>query len=92
MASIKDLKRDINSTLGGLIEQVYAFEAETGNEGSEEGTVIIDQIIALFDELMGRLHQKEVENKKAHFRSIRLELSRRSEELITALHEISPQS
>lgn len=92
MASIKDLKRDINSTLGGLIEQVYAFEADTGNEGSEEGTVIIDSTIALFDELMGRLHQKEVEDKKSHFRAIRSDLSKKSTELLSSLHQMSPQA
>ncbi len=91
MASIKDLKRDINSTLGSLIEQVYAFEAETGNEGSEEGTVIIDSTIALFDDLMKRLHQKDVEDKKKHFRAIRTELNEKSSQLLASLHEMSPQ-
>lgn len=92
MASIKDLKRDINSTLGALIEQVYAYEAETGNEGSEEGTVIIDNSIALFDDLMKRVHQKDVEDKKSHFRSIRNDLSQKSAELLSSLHEMSPQA
>lgn len=92
MASIKDLKRDINSALGALIEQVYAFEAETGQAGSDEGTVIIDQTIALFDELMQRIHQKDVADKKAHYRAIRKELSERTAALLSSLHELSPRS
>ncbi len=58
MPSIRDLKKDINFALGDIIEAVYIWEAGSGNQNSKEGTVIIDKAIAVFDDLMGMVHQK----------------------------------
>jgi len=89
MASIRDLKKDINFVLGDIIEAVYQWEAATDNTNSTEGSTIIDKSILVFDELMGKVHQKDVENKKAHFKSVRLELEEKATALIEDLNKLA---
>ncbi|MEO2051123.1 hypothetical protein [Flagellimonas beolgyonensis] len=89
MPSIRDLKKDINFVLGDIIEAVYIWEAGSGNKESEEGTVIIDKAIDVFDELMDKVHQKDVEDRKAHFKSIRNELEVKATELVEQLNSMA---
>lgn len=89
MPSIRDLKKDINFVLGDIIEAVYIWEAGSGNKESEEGTVIIDKAITIFDELMDKVHQKDVENRKAHFREIRNELEEKATQLVEELNSLA---
>ncbi len=88
MASIRDLKKDINFVLGDIIEAVYVWEAATDNNDSAEGSVIIDKAIAAFDDLMAQIHKKEVESNKAHFTGIRTELETKANELVEALNKL----
>ncbi|OQD41808.1 hypothetical protein [Croceivirga radicis] len=89
MASVRDLKKDINYVLGDIIDAVYQWEAETGNINSEEGSLLIDKAIAYFDELMEKVHQKEVANKKLHFKDIKNQLEQKAVELIENLNEMA---
>ena len=84
MASIRDLKKDINFVLGDIIEAVYQWEAATDNVDSKEGSAIIDKSIEVFDELMDMVHQKE-----AHFKSIRAELEQKATSLIGDLNKLA---
>ncbi|MEW2922740.1 MULTISPECIES: hypothetical protein [Flavobacteriaceae] len=89
MPSVRDLKKDVNYVLGDIIEAVYIWEAGSGNKESEEGTVIIDKAIAVFDELMGKIHQKEVKDTKAHFKEIRVQLEEKATELVEELNNLA---
>ncbi|MFD2101736.1 hypothetical protein [Flagellimonas iocasae] len=89
MPSIRDLKKDVNFVLGDIIEAVYIWEAGSGNKESEEGTVIIDKAIAVFDELMDKIHQKDVKDSKAHFKEIRLQLEEKATELVEELNNLA---
>lgn len=89
MPSIRDLKKDVNFVLGDIIEAVYIWEAGSGNKESEEGTVIIDKAIAVFDELMDKIHQKDVKDSKAHFKEIRVQLEEKATELVEELNNLA---
>lgn len=89
MASIRDLKKDINFVLGDIIEAVYQWEAATDNSNSDEGSSIIDKSIQAFDDLMSQVHQKEVTDKKAHFKSIRAALEEKATGLIVELNKLA---
>ncbi len=89
MPSIRDLKKDINFALGDIIEAVYIWEAGSGNQNSKEGTVIIDKAIAIFDDLMGMVHQKDVELPKTHFREIRVQLEQKTTELLEQFNKMA---
>ena len=88
MPSIRDLKKDVNFVLGDIIEAVYIWEAGSGNKESEEGTVIIDKAIEVYDNLMDKINQKKVEDSKAHFKSIRTELEDKATKLIEQLNSL----
>jgi len=88
MPSIRDLKKDVNYVLGDIIEAVYIWEAGSGNKESEEGTVIIDEAIEVYDNLMDKINQKKVEDTKNHFSSIRNELEEKATKLVEQLNSL----
>ncbi len=88
MASVRDLKKDINFVLGDIIEAVYIWEAETNKKDSKEGTAIIDKAISTFDGLMQKVNDKGVEKPKAHFKKIRVELEKKATEMIEQLNKL----
>nr|WP_299000938.1 hypothetical protein [uncultured Allomuricauda sp.] len=89
MASIRDLKKDVNFVLGDIIEAVYIWEAGSDKKNSEEGSVIIDKAIVAFDELMSKIHQKEVDDKKIHFKDIRSQLEVKATQLVEELNKLA---
>ncbi|WP_350291301.1 hypothetical protein [uncultured Croceitalea sp.] len=88
MASVRDLKKDINFVLGDIIEAVYQWEATTENKDSDKGSKLIDGAISAFDELMDKVHAKDVTNSKAHYKSIRADLEKKATELIEKLNKL----
>ena len=88
MASVRDLKKDINFVLGDIIEAVYHWEATTENKDSAKGSKLIDGAISAFDELMDKVHKKDVENSKAHYKAVRAELEKKATELIEQLNKL----
>ena len=89
MASVRDLKKDINFVVGDFIEAVYRWEQDNGNQNSDEGNALIDKAIGAFDELMQQVNQKGVENSKAHFNSVRKNMEDKATKLIEELNKIA---
>lgn len=89
MASVRDLKKDINFVVGDFIEAVYQWEVDTQNIESEEGNALIDKAIGVFDELMQKVHSKNETDTKAHFRSIRKDLEAKATNLIEELNKLT---
>ncbi|WP_394750415.1 hypothetical protein [Spongiimicrobium salis] len=89
MANIRDLKKDINFVLGDIIEAVFLWESATKNKNSKEGSAIIDNAIKIFDTLIEKVNQKNVENKKQHFNGIRAELEKEATALIEKLNGLT---
>ncbi|CAM3984903.1 MULTISPECIES: hypothetical protein [Flavobacterium] len=71
MASVKNLKKEINYVLGDLVNIVYVWEMTNGGKPTEATDVIIDEIYEKYDGFVTKIGQKDVENKKAHFSQIR---------------------
>ncbi len=89
MASIKDLKKDINNVLGDIIEGVYVVEAANGKHNTKEGAAIVDDAIETFDELIAKVNKNDVDNKKAHFKEVRNELETKATKLVDKLNELA---
>jgi hypothetical protein len=89
MANIRDLKKDINYVLGDIIEAVYIVEASLNKQGSKEGTGIIDDAIAIFDELISKINAKGAEDKKAQMTGIKKELEEKARGLIDRLNALA---
>ena len=86
MANVKNLKKDINFVLGDIIEAVYLFELSTTGNPTPETNALIDEAIAAFDTLITKVNAKNVENKKAHFKQINVELEQAVNQLIEKIN------
>ncbi len=89
MASIRDLKKDINYVLGDIIEAVYIVEAANNKQDSKEGAKIIDGAIDTFDDLIAKVNQRDVEDRKAHLKKVREELEKKAKGLVDDLNKLS---
>ncbi|OEJ98945.1 hypothetical protein A8C32_07090 [Flavivirga aquatica] len=88
MANVRDLKKDINYVLGDIIEAVYIWEYSNTDKDTENSEAIIDEAILIFDELIAKVNAKNVENVKAHFKSINSELEAKGRVLIEKINKL----
>jgi hypothetical protein len=88
MASIKNLKKDINYTLGDIIEECYMWELLNSKEDTTKSEAIIDEAITVFDNLLDKVNAKGVENKKAHYKAISTELETNATALINKVNSL----
>ena len=88
MANVRNLKKDINFVLGDIIEAVYLVEMTSTGAPTEQTNALIEEAIASFDNLMTKVNAKDVENKKAHFKQINIELEETANQLIAKINEL----
>ncbi len=88
MASVKNLKKDINYVLGDIIEAVYLHEMTTTGKPTSESNALIDEAIAIFDSLIRKVNEKKVENKKAHFKQINADLETAANQLVAKINAL----
>jgi hypothetical protein len=86
MSSIKNLKKDINYVLGDVIE--YAIDIAALKNEQKKGDEIIDEAIVTFDALIASINTKKVENKKAHFKSINVDLETKAKGLVEKINSL----
>jgi len=86
MASIKNLKKDINYTLGDIIGFV-SDKVDTKGD-NKEVEAIIDETISTFDALIAKINKKGVENKKAHYNGISADLEARATKLVAKINKL----
>jgi hypothetical protein len=89
MASVRDLKRDINYVLGDIIEAVYIWELTNPEKDTKKSEKIIDEAIETFDELIAKVNAKDVEDRKSHFKAISHELEEKGRKLIDKINALS---
>ncbi len=89
MASVRDLKRDINYVLGDIIEAVYIWELTNPEKDTKKSEKIIDEAIETFDVLISKVNTKSVEDRKSHFKAINQELEDRGRKLIDKINALS---
>lgn len=88
MASVKNLKKDINFVLGDIIEAVYLYEMATTGKPTEATNAVIDEAIASFDTLIEKVNAKNVANKKAHFKQINIDLEQTANQLVEKINTL----
>ena len=84
MASIKNLKKDINYTLGDIID--YTLDVSILKNEIDKGNTIIDEAIETFDALVAKVNDSKVENKKAHFKAVNQELEVKAKALVEKIN------
>ncbi len=88
MANKRDLKKDINYVLGDIIEAVYIWELTNPDKDTKKSEKIIDEAIDTFDDLIAKVNDRSVENKKQHFKAINRELEDRGRALIDKINAL----
>ena len=70
MASIKQLKKDINNDIGAIIEEIYLWELSNPDADLSKSEKLIEEAIQVFDELVHKINAvatKETRTEKAKF-------------------------
>lgn len=88
MANKRSLKRDINYVMGDIIEAAYLHQIASPNEDPAKSNEIVDEAIAEFDELIGKMNQRDIENKKQHFKGIEKELEVKANNLVEKINAL----
>ncbi|WP_442786978.1 hypothetical protein [Flavobacterium suncheonense] len=88
MASVRNLKKDINYVLGDIIEAVYLYEMTTTGKPTAASDAVIDEAITSFDALISRVNQRNVEDKKSHFRQINKDLEAAANQLVEKINAL----
>lgn len=88
MASVKNFKKDINDVLSNIIEECYMCQLNNDDKISAKAEKIIDEAIATFDDLIVKLNQKGVDNKKKHFQSLKSDLESKGTKLLEKLEKL----
>ncbi|RMZ50160.1 hypothetical protein EB822_09965 [Flavobacteriaceae bacterium PRS1] len=88
MGNVRNLKKDINYVLGDIIEAVYVWEYSNTDKDTKNSEAIIDEAIAVFDDLIAKVNDRSVENKKAHFKAINNELEDKGRVLIEKINKL----
>lgn len=70
MASIKQLKKDINNDIGDLIEDVYLWELSNPTADLSKSEKLIDEAILAFDDLIQQINSVKGDDVKAQFKKI----------------------
>jgi hypothetical protein len=87
MASIKDLKQDINYVLGDIIEAALISQA-VNPEKTAESEKIVDDSIATFDDLIARVNDKKVDSRKVQLKAVKADLETEGKGLIDRVNAL----
>ena len=75
MSSIRLFKKEINNSIGTYIEEVYAWELNHPDADLKSTEQLIDRSIALFDDLIEKIHQTKRQVGKEGFKALKEHLS-----------------
>ena len=83
MASIKQLKKDINNDIGAIIEEIYLWELSNPNADLSKSEKLIEESIQVFDDLVQKINAVATkENLKKQFRLIQEEKKKMIQDLL----------
>ena len=88
MASVKNLKKDLNNVIGEIIQNINLWELENSDKDLKKIEKLIDICFNVFDELIKKIHQKDVKNKKDHYKKISLELTKKASVLVDSFNKL----
>jgi len=89
MPSIKFLKKEINNSIGEIIEDVYTWQLSNPDADLKKSDLIIDKAISVFDDLILRIHKNRKEGKNNRFQLIKEDLNSAILELNYSLSKLS---
>lgn len=88
MASVKNLKKDLNNIIGEIIQNINLWELENSDKDLTKSEKLVDQCFDAFDEIIKKIHLKDVKNKKEHFKNVSLDLTKKASELVASFNKL----
>jgi nucleotidyltransferase/DNA polymerase involved in DNA repair len=88
MASIQDLKKDVNTVLSSVIDECTIELLSADDKKSVELEKIIDESIEVFDSIIEKINQKKVENRANHLKAVKNELQENANRLLEKIAKI----
>ncbi|MCH8535402.1 MAG: hypothetical protein LAT51_10070 [Flavobacteriaceae bacterium] len=88
MASIKQLKRDLNNAIGEVIEGTMIHQMVNSKEDASKTDELIDDSINAFDELIAKINKKDVEDRKKHLKEVNQEIDEKLGKLVERLNSL----
>jgi len=87
MASIRQLKRDVNYVLGDLIGLASEIEHKGEKKVIAKKDAIEEEIFGVYDDLISRINQKDVQDKKQHLKEVSKHLEERGRKILDKIKE-----
>lgn len=88
MASIKNLKQDLNNAIGEIIEGSMLQQLIGDEENKEKADQLIDDSIAFFDEAISDINLKKVEDRSKHLKEVNQKIDKKLEDLVERLNSL----
>ena len=88
MSSIQNLKKDLNHVLSDVIEECYVAQLTSDEKKSEKFEKIIDESIKVFDQLIERINDKQVENRAGHLKAVKKDLELNANKLLDEIGKL----
>ena len=88
MASVKNLKKDLNNIIGEIIQSINLWELDKSDKDLSKSEKLVDQCFDAFDEIIKKIHQKDVKNKKEHFKNVSLDLTVKASALVALFNKL----
>jgi DNA anti-recombination protein RmuC len=88
MASIQDLKKDVNTVLSSVIDECTIEQLSADDKKSQQLEKIIDESIEVFDKIIEKINQKKVENRAKHLKAVKNELQENANRLLEKIAKL----
>ncbi|MBL30503.1 MAG: hypothetical protein CMC81_04635 [Flavobacteriaceae bacterium] len=88
MASIRNLKKEMNNSIGSLIEDIYSWELNNPKVDIKKTESLIDESIVLFDRLIIDLNKRDKNKPKLFYNSIKKKLDSEIEKISLKLSKL----
>ena len=88
MASIQDLKKDVNTVLSSVIDECTIELLSADDKKSVELEKIIDESIEVFDSIIEKINQKKKENRANHLKAVKNELQENANRLLEKIAKL----
>ncbi|MGO3707250.1 MAG: hypothetical protein ACTJGD_03875 [Mesonia hippocampi] len=88
MASIRNLKKDLNYVTAGIIEAAYIQQILNPNASTEQTEAIVDEAIAIHGDFIREINNKNVENRSAHLKEVNQSIEKQAQDLVAKLNAL----
>ncbi len=88
MASIRNLKRDVNNVMAEIIEAAYIHQLANPTQDKAKSDAIVEEAIAVYDALLQEINAKNVSESGKHYKEINKELEEKSLGLVEKLNAL----